>query len=225
MVIHLFDDQQLSEAKRGEKPEMKVNERRDGDIARRNKEGKLSHCLVSQPWLGMNEPDLDTTLIRSLGHTVWPSERDSRSQGVSIFLHILQEEMALLISTQQIRGLRRPSPNLPVWLSPPLKHICAVTGTFWVFSPYQPNDVHFLFLLPLLGKFSGKRRYRRIVLRLSQSAVLMSAPSSFLRAVFWLICCWCTFPYNNYPNELHTPKHKCLQNHHRQTLFFWVVFF
>lgn len=56
-----------------------------------------------------------------------------------------------------------------------------------MFSPYQPNDVHFLFLLPLLGKFSGKRRYRRIVLRLSQSAVLMSAPSSFLRAVFLLI--------------------------------------
>lgn len=189
------------------------------------KEERGENCLVSQPWLGMNEPDLDTTLIRSLGHTVWPSERDSRSQGVSVFLHILQEEMALLISTQQIRGLRRPSPNLLVWLSPPLKHICAVTGKFWVFSPYQPNDVHFLFLLPLLGKCSGKRRYRRIVLRLSQSAVLMSSPSSFLRAVFRLICCWCTFPYNNYPNELHTPKHKCLQNHHRQTLFFWVVFF
>lgn len=45
MVIHLFDDQQLSEAKRGEKPEMKVNERRDGDIARRNKEGKTVWCL------------------------------------------------------------------------------------------------------------------------------------------------------------------------------------
>lgn len=141
MVIHLFDDQQLSEAKHGEKLEMKVNERRDSDIARRNKEEKLSQSLVSWPWLGMNEPDLDTTLIRSLGHTVWPSERDSWSQGVSIFLHILQEEMALLISTQQIRGLRRPSPNLLVWLSPPLKHICAVTGTFWVFPPHTINQM------------------------------------------------------------------------------------
>lgn len=90
---------------------------------------------------------------------------------------------------------------------------------------YQPNDVHFLFLLPLLGNFSGKRRYRRIVLRLSQSAVLGSAPSSFLRAVVLLICSWCTFPYNNFPNELHTPKHKCLQNHHRQTLYFLGGFF
>lgn len=134
--------------------------------------GKTKPRFGSQPWWGMNEPDLDATLIRSLSHTVWPSERDSWSQGVSVFLHILQEEMALLISSQQIRGLRRPGPNLLVWLSPPLKHICAVTGTFWVFSPYQPNDVHFPFLLPLLGKFSGKRRYRRTMLRLGQSAVL-----------------------------------------------------